>query len=312
MDSPGGSLTSLAGRVRRGEHVLFHRAPADALDDLRAAAADPSTEDGARALWLSGVALGALGRYGAALDLLAPAGGPAIPVDRVPHVASLAASTAASIYRQLGRHADAEELDRRALRHAAQAARGELGAEARFDARLGLAADAVGLRRTADAPRLLEEAAAVVPTASWRHRVRLDWVTTEVALLDGDPATAAATARRAVTTSETAQAPRHVAKSLLFLGASLIGELRATGGRADEAADALRRSVALAEGLGALPLLWVARALLGALVAPTDPDGAAASLRAARAAVSGIAEGLPTADREAWLARPDLAALGLR
>jgi hypothetical protein len=70
--------------------------------------------------------------------------------------------------------------------------------------------------------------------------------------------------------------------------------------------------VALSEGLGALPLLWVARALLGALMRPTDPDGAAASLRAARAAVSGIAEGLPTADREAWLARPDLAALGIR
>jgi tetratricopeptide (TPR) repeat protein len=298
--------------VRRAEHVLFHRAPADALPDLNAAAADPSTEDGARALWLAGVALGALGRYGEALELLAPAGGPAIPADRFPHLRSLAASTAASMYRQLGRHAEAEELDRRALRLAGQARDGGSTAEALFDARLGLAADAVGLHRTADAARLLREAAAVVPAASWRHRVRLDWVTIEVALLEGDPATAVATARRAVTTSETAQAPRHVAKSLLFLGASLVGELRATGGRADDAAGALGRSVALSEGLGALPLLWVARALLGALMRPTDPDGAATSLRAARAAVSGIAEGLSTADREAWLARPDLAALGIR
>jgi hypothetical protein len=31
----------------------------------------------------------------------------------------------------------------------------------------------------------------------------------------------------------------------------------------------------------------------------------------ARAAVAGIAGGLPEADRVAWLARPDLAALGL-
>jgi tetratricopeptide (TPR) repeat protein len=309
-------VTVPPGPVRHSEHVLFHRAPADALPDLRAAATDPSTEDGATALWLSGVALGALGRYGAALDLLAPAGGPAIPADRLPQLASLAASTAASIYRQLGRHAEAGELDRRALRLADQAAErvpgGGLVEEARFDARLGLAADAVGLHHGDDARRLLAEAAAVVPAGSWRHRVRLDWVTVEVALLDGDPATAVATARRAVTTSETAQAPRHVAKSLLFLGASLLGELRATGGRADEAAGVLRRAVALAEGLGALPLLWVARALLGALISPTDPDGGAASLKAARAAVSGIADGLPPADREAWLARPDLAALGLR
>jgi hypothetical protein len=152
----------------------------------------------------------------------------------------------------------------------------------------------------------------VVPEASWRHRVRLDWVTVEVALLDGDPATAATAARRAITTSETAQAPRHVAKSLLFLGAALLGEVRATGGRADEAAATLRRSAALAEGLGALPLLWVARALLGSLVRPTDPDSAAVSMKAARSAVSGIAEGLSPADREAWLARPDLVALGIR
>jgi tetratricopeptide (TPR) repeat protein len=313
VDSAGVPVTArrTTERVRRAEHVLFHRAPADALAELRSLA-DPSTEDGARALWLSGVALGALGRYGAALDLLAPAGGPTIAAERFPQFGSLAASTAASMYRQLGRHAEAEELDVRALRLADEAAPGPVTAEARFDARLGLAADAVGLHRVPDAGRLLREAAAVVPAASWRHRVRLDWVTVEVALLDGDPAAAAAAARRAVTTSETAQAPRHVAKSLLFLGASLVGELRATGGRADEAARALSRSVALAEGLGALPLLWVARALLGALLRPTDPDAAAASLRAARVAVSGISDGLPPADREAWLARPDLAALGLR
>ena len=292
--------------VRRGEHLLFHRAPADALADLReVAGAGPATADGARARWLSGVALGALGRYGEAVALLAPSGGSAIPVHGQPRYASLAASTAASIYRQLGRHTDAEALDQRALALAGTAE------DAVFDARLGLAADAVGLHRGTDARRLLREAAAVVPERSWRHGVRRDWVTVEVALLDGDPSSAVTTARRAIADSEAAQAPRHVAKSLLFLGASLIGELRATGGRADEAAAVLRRAGSLAEGLGALPLVWVARALLGALVAPTDPDGAADSLRVARAAVAGIAAGLPEADRVAWLARPDLAALGL-
>jgi tetratricopeptide (TPR) repeat protein len=281
-----------AGSVARAEHVLFHRAPADALAELRGL-------EGDHARWLYGVALGALGRYGTALPVLT-AGDIAEP-----RFASLAASTAASIYRQLGRHTDAEELDTRALALAGDAA------DAGFDARLGLAADAVGLHRGTDARRLLREAAAALPAGSWRPRVRLDWVATEVALLDGDPAGASATARRAVAESEAAQAPRHVAKSLLFLGAALVGELRATGGRADEAAAALRRAVALADGVDALPLLWVARALLGALVAPTDPDGGAESLRAARAAVLGIADGLTPADRVAWLARPDLAALGI-
>jgi tetratricopeptide (TPR) repeat protein len=315
MDSGGGRLL-----VDSAEHVLFHRAPADALTDLRAASTDPSTPDGARALWLSGVALGALGRYGAALELLARPGGPRIQPEAQPRYASLAGSTAASIYRQLGRHADAQRLDTAALRLVDTAALRLVDtapplvdtADAVFDARLGLAADAVGLHRGTDARRLLREAAAVLPEGSWRHRVRLGWVTTEVALLDGDPASAAATARRAVEESEAAQAPRHVAKSLLFLGASLLGELRGTGGRADEAAVALRRAATLATGLGALPLEWVARALLGALLGPTDPDGAATSLRAARAAVAGIAGGLAPADRVAWLARPDLAALGIR
>jgi tetratricopeptide (TPR) repeat protein len=301
------------GDVVRAEHVLFHRAPADALTELAAVSADPATDDGAHALWLSGVALGALGRYGAALEILAPPGGPRVDPDRQPRYASLAASTAASVYRQLGRHADAERLDTAALRLVDLTALALADApDAVFDARLGLAADAVGLHRGTDARRLLREAAAVLPEGSWRHRVRLGWVTTEVALLDGDAASAATTARRAVAESEAAQAPRHVAKSLLFLGASLVGEVRATGGRADEAAAALRRAATLAEGLGALPLQWVARALLGALVGPTDPDGAASNLRAARAAVAGIADGLAPADRVAWLARPDLAALGVR
>jgi tetratricopeptide (TPR) repeat protein len=292
--------------VRRGEHLLFHRAPVEALGELRdAAAVGPATADGARALWLSGVALGALGRYGEALNLLAPPGGPAIPVHGQPRYASLAASTAASIYRQLGRHTDAEALDQRALALAGTAD------DAVFDARLGLAADAVGLHRGTDARRLLREAAAVVPAGSWRHGVRRDWVAIEVALLDGDPSSAAATARRAVDAAVDAQAPRHVAKSLLFLGASLVTELRAAGGRADEAATVLRRAAALAEGLGALPLIWVARALLGALLTPTDPDGAVACLRVARSAVLGIADGLSEADRRAWLSRPDLAALGI-
>ena len=56
--------------------------------------------------WLAGVCLGAVGRYRTAARWLAPGGEPA---------GSLAASCLASHLRQLGRHAEAEPLDRLAL-----------------------------------------------------------------------------------------------------------------------------------------------------------------------------------------------------
>jgi hypothetical protein len=94
-----------------------------------------------------------------------------------------------------------------------------------------------------------------------------------------------------------------VAKSLLFQGVAQIQSGDVTG------AAALRRSATLAEGLGALPLVWPSRALLGALLADTDPGESATSLGAARSAVLTIAGDLPDGMREDWLARDEIAAL---
>ena len=58
-----------------------------------------------------------------------------------------------------------------------------------------------------------------------------------------------------------------------------------------------------------MPLVWPARALLGALVAEQDAGESAKSLAAARSAVLQVAGDLPPGVRAEWLARPDVAAL---
>jgi hypothetical protein len=94
-----------------------------------------------------------------------------------------------------------------------------------------------------------------------------------------------------------------VAKGLLFLG---VAQVQAGS---EEAANTLRRAATLAESLETLPLVWPARAVLGALQLEADPAESARSLAAARSAVLGIAADLPPGVRDSWLARPDVAAL---
>jgi hypothetical protein len=65
----------------------------------------------------------------------------------------------------------------------------------------------------------------------------------------------------------------------------------------------------LAEQLGTTPLIWPARALVGAMLADDDPAASAKSLQGARSAVLAIAGDLPDDVREEWLARPDIEAL---
>ncbi len=82
--------------------------------------------------------------------------------------------------------------------------------------------------------------------------------------------------------------------------------------RRDIPADArvtLRRAATLAESLGTVPLIWPARALLGALVSEDDAAESARSLSAARTAVLVIAGDLPPGVRAEWLGRADVAAL---
>jgi hypothetical protein len=137
----------------------------------------------------------------------------------------------------------------------------------------------------------------------WRLGVRVGWVRAEVAPLDERPEAAVAAAHDAVELAEHSGAPRHVAKGLLFLGVSQVQ----TGSA--EAAATLRRAATLAESLGALPLVWPSRAVLGALLAADHPQDSAQALASARRAVTAIAADLPEDLRGPWLARPDVEAL---
>jgi hypothetical protein len=294
----------LAELLASGERAAFHGRPAAGVAPLQRAVeiAHSAGRDAeaTAAVWLLGVCLAAAGRYGSASTVLEPL---AVALPDEPErrlFSSLAASTMASISRQLGRHAEGRVRDEVALDV------GHDAPEARFDALLGLAADAVGLGEEAEAAVRLGEAAELVGPRPewWRQRVRVDWVAAEVALMQDRASDAVARASSAVQLAETSGAPRHVAKGLLFQG---VAEVQS--GALDDAAGTLRRAATLAESVGALPLVWPARAVLGALVGDSGPAEAASCLSAARAAVRQISEDLPSPLAQEWLARPDIAAL---
>jgi tetratricopeptide (TPR) repeat protein len=296
-----GDLPSL---LASGERAAFHGKPAQAVGFLEQAVVLARSQglaaETAAAGWLLGVALGAGGRYGAALTVLSPlveagraSGAP--PEHRL--FAALSSATIASVHRQLGRHQVARDADRTALDLS------DGTGEAAFDAELGLAADAVGLEDLDEAVERATRAERLVPERAdewWRQRVRLGWVQADISLLEGRSAEAAAVAAAAVDRAEDARAPRHVAKSLLYLG------LAQVSGDDPEAAQTLRRAATLAESLGCIPLVWPSRALLGALVAGSDGAESDRSLAAARSAVLAIAGDLPPGVRAEWLARPDI------
>ena len=300
----------LASLLASGEHAAFHGKPQAAVSVLEQAVVLAQSQgrqaEMAAAAWLLGVALGAAGRYGGALTVLSPL----VDSGRMPQApaeqrlfGALSSSTIASVHRQLGRHAVARDADAAALELT------DGTGEAAFDAQLGLAADAVGLEDGDEAAARAAAAAALIPERSdewWRQRVRLGWVHTDIALLEGRADEAAEHAVQAVDRAESARAPRHVAKGLLYLGIAQV-----SGATEDlaEAAQTLRRAATLAESLGTVPLVWPARALLGALVADTDQAESDRSLAAARSAVLSIAGDLPPGVRAEWLARSDVAAL---
>ncbi len=299
----------LAKLLAASERAVFHGPPGAAVADLERAVAVAQGQgrraEVAASAWLLGVALSACGRYGGALRVLVPlleageSGDPEAAPPEVRLFSSLAAATAASVHRGLGRHDHAAELDARGL------AMTEGPDEAAFDCLIGLAADAVGAGRTDDANTRFAQASAVAEQHGgdwWRQRVRLEWTRAEIALLHERPADALTAAAAAVAGAERARAPRHVAKGLLFQGVS---ELQCG---LDDAPATLRRAATLAENLGALPLVWQARALLGALLAQVSEEGVR-SLAAARSAVLAIAGDLPADLRDEWLERPNVNAL---
>lgn len=304
-DQPAAS-EQLAALLAAGERAAFHGPPGAAVAELEKAVV-LAQKSGRRAevtaaAWLLGVALSAAGRYGGALRVLTPlveAGENSTAVE-TRLFAAFAAATAASVHRGLGRHPAAALLDQRGL------ALADGQAEAEFDANLGLASDAVG-QQDLDAARAsyarADELVAARDAGWWRQRVRLEWARAEIALLADDPDEAAVAAASSVEQAELARAPRHVAKGLLFQG---VAEL--SSGK-PEAPATLRRAATLAEGLAALPVVWQARALLGALLAGSAADESARSLATARSAVLTIAADLPADLREEWLARPNVSAL---
>ncbi len=287
-----------------GERAAFHGRPVDGVEPLirasELALAEADEPSAAAATWLLGVCLGASGQYGKAMVTLGPLAADAAKAPSGNVFGSLAASTLASVTRQLGRHAEALEIDNYALQIAGDSP------EARFDAHVGRVADLVGVGEGQAALAELVELDRMLPGRPdwWRQRVRADWVRAEVALLSDDTTTALDVSRRAVEAAETADAPRHLAKGLLFEGVALI-----KAAEEFRAAEVLRRCVHLAERLGALPLLWASSGVLGALVVEQDPSESELALAAARQAVQTIAEDLPEAYATAWLARPDITAL---
>ena len=123
---------------------------------------------------------------------------------------SLALSTRASHYRQVGAIDMARELDDAALACACDP-------EGRADALIGLAADAVAAGASSAAVEWHREAAETV--VEWRTRTRWHWVAAELALLQGDRISARDHALAAVAICAD-MSSRHVAKSRLILAAA--------------------------------------------------------------------------------------------
>ena len=105
----------IADLLAAGERAAFHGRPAPGVDPLRRAtelaAAEGLVAEASAATWLLGVCLSSAGRFGSALDVLAPlVSESATAESRM--LGALAAATTASVHRQLGRH-DVSSGDRR-------------------------------------------------------------------------------------------------------------------------------------------------------------------------------------------------------
>jgi hypothetical protein len=209
-------------------------------------------------LWLRAVASGGQGRYGSAYRDLAVlrratssgASGPLV---------SLAHSTQGSFLRQLGWHTLARGWDGRALALAGS------DPEARADALVGLAADALGVGRFAAAATLLTRADAALEAAELlahvadRLAVRRLWVAAELAMASGDGSTSVRHAEEGVELAQAMTVPsaRHRVKSDVVLAAALCsaGATERARAVADAALDATGR-------LALIPLRWALACLL--------------------------------------------------
>ncbi|RMI31805.1 hypothetical protein [Nocardia stercoris] len=228
--------------------------------------------------WLRAVVLGGQGHYAAARAELAelrraPAVGPSLR--------SLATSTEASLWRQLGWHGRAAVLDGPAAALAVVTPDSLAAAQARCDALTGLAADGLGTGRPNLSARLLQRCRRLIDTQPVGARVllRWHWVTAETALAGGLPGVDPRThAEAALALADASSSVRHRIKSTLLVAA------------AAAAAGDLARSRTLAEEVasgcaehGLVPLRWAA-AMLRAGIAAAPGAAAAAGAEAAECA----------------------------
>ena len=247
-------------------------APLDGLLTLK-------ENDDSWSTWAYSVCLMSLGDYRAtqaALQLLERNLGTSKPSE-VSEVRGLAAATLASGLRQIGEHEQAVAHDELAC----------LGpGSAQVDGLIGLAADCVGRGQASEAAATLTKVAQLLN--GWRDQVRYHWVRSEVALLTEDAATAIYHANQAK--SEAARSPRHLAKSLLFLGVARDMSKTADGD------DQLLEAVDLAQTLQLRPILWPAVRVLG-------DRATAAQQAAATDALSFISQRLPPGLGSHWEGR---------
>jgi hypothetical protein len=205
-------------------------------------------------LWLRAVAAGGQGRYGSAYRDLAELRRGA----RAGRLLSLAHSTHGSFLRQLGWHALARRWDGRALALAGA------DPEARADALIGLAADALGVGRFAAASTLLARADAELVRADAepvpdRLPVRRRWVGAELAMATGDGPTAVRHATEAVqlATAMGVASARHGVKSEVVLAAALC-----SAGQVDRARTVAEAALDATDRHGLIPLRWALSCLL--------------------------------------------------
>jgi len=199
-------------------------------------------------LWLRAVVAGGQGRYASGYADLATLR----RAHRFGALASLAHSTQASFLRQLGWHDKARGWDGQAL-----AVAGDHDDEARCDALIGLAADALGVGRFTASAAALTRARDLLDDAPGRLPVRLAWVSAELAMATGDGAAAVAHAEQAVAHADAFGSARHRAKSDVVHAAALCsdGQIERSRALADSALEATLR-------LGLVPLAWATASLL--------------------------------------------------
>ncbi|OBF09926.1 hypothetical protein [Mycobacterium sp. ACS4331] len=220
--------------------------------------------------WWRAVAAAGQGHYGQAFSELA--GIRRCELDGP--LRSLALSTHASLLRQLGWHGLARGWDGRALLAAGS------DVDARLDALVGLAADALGTARFAASERLLCAARAAMAEGGHHERagVRVQWVSAELAMASGRGDVALDHARRGVELAHGQRSVRHRVKSDVVLAAALC-----CAGRVDDARTHAEKLLDETAHHGLIPLHWAVASLLCGIGSATRPDPEMAQIRDAAA-----------------------------